>query len=112
MTLRHDDVSKCAWPLMRRINNLTCACQWAHTYEKVSKNTLHVTYVFNSLQMAFKLVKEIMPCVYYLHVTRQTYGDLQVILGSPRVTYYTGYMFDFNVNYSYLYLFKIKYIVL
>ena len=45
-------------------------------------------------------------------VTRQTYGDLMVILGSPRVTYYTGCTFDFNVNYSYLYLFKIKYIVL
>ena len=45
-------------------------------------------------------------------VTRQTYGDLRVILGSPGVTYYTSYTFDFNVNYSYLYLFKIKYIVL
>ena len=29
-------------------------------------------------------------------VTWQTYGDLRVILGSPRVTYYTSYMFDFN----------------
>ena len=47
-----------------------------------------------------------------LYVTQQTYGDLRVILGSPRVTYYTSYTFDFNVNYSYLYLFKIKYIVL
>ena len=45
-------------------------------------------------------------------VTWWSYGDLMVILGSPRITYYTGYTFDFNVNYSYLYLFKIKYIVL
>ena len=47
----------------------------------------------------------------YSYVTWQTYGDLMVILGSSKVTYYTGYTFDFNVNYSYLYLFKIKYMV-
>ena len=34
-------------------------------------------------------------------------GDVWVIFRSPRVAYYTGYTFDFNVKYSYLYLFKI-----
>ena len=33
-------------------------------------------------------------------VARWTYSDLMVILGSTRVTYYTSYMFDFNVNIS------------
>ena len=41
------------------------------------------------------------------YVTRQYLGDVQVIFRSPRVTYYTSYTFDFNVKYSYLYLFKI-----
>ena len=40
-------------------------------------------------------------------VTWQSLGDIWVIFRSPRVTYYTGNMFGFNVNYSYLYLFKI-----
>ena len=40
-------------------------------------------------------------------VTRQSLGDIWVIFRSPRVTYYTRNMFGFNVNYSYLYLFKI-----
>ena len=35
-------------------------------------------------------------------VTRQHLGDIWVIFRSPRVTYYTGYTFGFNVNYSYL----------
>ena len=39
-------------------------------------------------------------------VARQIYGDLLVILGSPRVTYYTGYMFDFSVNISSMYHIK------
>ena len=39
-------------------------------------------------------------------VARQIYGDLLVILGSPRVTYYTGYMFDFIVNISSMYHLK------
>ena len=41
-----------------------------------------------------------------LDVAQQIYGDLLVILGSPRVTYYTGYMFDFNVNISSMYHIK------
>ena len=34
------------------------------------------------------------------------YGDLLVILGSPRVIYYTGYTFDFIVNISSMYHIK------
>ena len=39
-------------------------------------------------------------------VAWQIYGDLLVILGSPRVTYYTGYMFYFSVNISSIYHIK------
>ena len=41
-----------------------------------------------------------------INVARQIYGDLLVILGSPRVTYYTGYTFDFIVNISSMYHIK------
>ena len=41
-----------------------------------------------------------------LSAARQIYGDLLVILGSPRVTYYTSYTFDFNVNISSMYHLK------
>ena len=41
-----------------------------------------------------------------VNVARQIYGDLLVILGSPRVTYYTGYTFDFSVNISSMYHLK------
>ena len=34
-------------------------------------------------------------------------GDLWVMFRSPRVTYYTSHSIGFNVNYSYLYLYKI-----
>ena len=40
-------------------------------------------------------------------VTWWSLGGIWVIFRSPRVTYYTGYMIGFNVNYSYLYLYKI-----
>ena len=39
-------------------------------------------------------------------VARWIYGDLLVILGSPRVTYYTSYTFDFSVNISSMYHIK------
>ena len=39
-------------------------------------------------------------------VARQTYGDLLVILGSPRVTYHTSCTFDFIVNISSMYHLK------
>ena len=39
-------------------------------------------------------------------VAWQIYSDLMVISGSPRVTYYTGYMFGFNVNISSMYHIK------
>ena len=42
----------------------------------------------------------------HVNVARWTYSDLMVILGSPRVTFYTGYTFDFNVNISSMYHLK------
>ena len=47
-------------------------------------------------------------CMWAQYVVWKYLGDVQVIFRLLRVTYYTGYMFGFNVDISYIYSIKLQ----
>ena len=75
------------------------------TYPKNANGKLRICLNLKDLPSSVRITRHHprgdSPCVAW-----QTYGDLLVILGSPRVTYYTSYTFDFIVNISSMYHLK------
>ena len=58
------------------------------------------------INIVYLQIEQQLETIVKLYVAWWIYGDLLVILGSPRVTYYTSYMFDFSVNISSMYHIK------